>query len=301
MIRRGPLLAAAAFLTLLAGGCGDPDPQDGRSEAGAEAQLESGGGDRVRVVDHQGREVRLPAPPERVISLVPSATAILRELGAGDRLVARTDYDTAAALAHLPSVGGGLEPSMERLVSLDPEVVVRFRAESDPATPERLDRAGVPHVAVRPDGLDDVGEMVAMMGELAGEPQEARRLWNHIQEELEAVAGDAPEERPRVVFLLGGNPPLAAGPRTFLGELLEVAGAVNAFRDLDELYPPVSLEELSAREVDRVLAPEDADVPDLPPSLEVTRVPGWVQQPGPWMARAAGELAQAIHRQEEAR
>src|SRR5439155_12135950 len=69
-----------------------------------------------------GLEARRPA--ERIVSLVPSVTEILVALGAGDRLVARTEYDTDPTLARLPSVGGGLNPSLERLTVLRPDLVV---------------------------------------------------------------------------------------------------------------------------------------------------------------------------------
>lgn len=280
------LVAGMVLLGACQGPNGDRDESSSREEAG---------GDSVEVRDHQGRQVTLPAPPRRIISLVPSATAVLDSLGARDRLVARTDYDTAGALAHLPSVGGGLEPSMERVVSLTPQVVVRFDAESDPDTPARLDRARIPHVAVRPDGLGEIEEMVAMMGDLLARPDAARQLWGEMETGLEEVARNTPEHRPRVAFLLGGDPPLAAGPRTFLGELLEVAGARNVFQDLEDLYPPISVEELAARDIDRVLYPEGSALPELPPELEVSSVPGWVQQPGPRVAQAARELARAVH------
>lgn len=309
-LRGRTLLRAALPALLLAAACGGPEDDGdaggegpgGRPGAGPDPSPAEDAGEAagaVAVVDQQGRSLRLPEPPERLVSLVPSATDLLRELGAEDRLVGRTDFDTASALAELPSVGGGLEPDMERLVALEPDLVVRFDAESDPRTPARLDDAGVPHVAVRPDGVSDIEEMVLLLGTVAGRPERAHRLWEEIRADLDAVRTSAPEgQAPRVAFLLGDDPPMAAGPATFLDDLLEVAGARNVFDDLEQLYPPVSREELAAREIDRVLAVEDARLPDLPDGLEVVRVPGWVQQPGPRLAEAAAELARAVHREE---
>ena len=280
--------AVAAVAALLLVACGE----------GGDAGNGSADSHAVSLVDHQGRTVELAHPPERIVSLVPSATATLERLGARDRLVARTDYDTAQALEHLPSVGGGLEPSMERLIAQEPDVVVRFLAESDPETPTRLSHAGIPHVAVRPDRVDDIEAMVELLGQLVDEPQGAQELWGKIQDGLSEVAEKAPQEPPTVAFLLGGDPPLVAGPNTFLDDLLTVAGARNAFDDLDDLYPPVSVEELHARPLDRVIAPDAARLPDLPSDVDVARVPGWVQQPGPRLPEAARELARAIHGEE---
>ena len=75
--------------------------------------------------------------PTRIVSLVPSATRTLQALQVADLLVGRTDYDTMGGIGHLPSVGGGLDPNPEALLLLDPDLVIRFDGQADPATPDR--------------------------------------------------------------------------------------------------------------------------------------------------------------------
>ena len=216
----------------------------------------------IRFVDDAGSEVELARPPVRILSLVPSATEILVALGQGARLIGRTDYDTHPPVAHLPSVGGGLRPSIESVISLDPDVVVRFRAESDPVTPRQLDARGIAHVAIRPDRVEDILRIIHLLGSLVGEEARADSLRIAVERDVDAASREASSRRsPRVVLLLGGDPPTIAGPATFLGELLEAAGARNTFHDLGQLYAPISLEEILVREPDLILAPEATPVP----------------------------------------
>lgn len=285
----------AGFLTV---SCGESAPNDGASGGSGTPPSEAAvpGWDTVRLRDASGREHVLAHPPRRILSLVPSATRILRELGAGERLVGRTDWDTAQALADLPSVGGGLRPSLERLVDVDPDLVIRFEGESDRTTPERLDDLGIRHFAIRPDGIDDVRTIVRQLGALVGRPRSADSLLTAMDRELDEIrARVRGRPRPSVVYLLGGAPPMVAGPGTFIDQLVEIAGGRNAFSDLDRRYAPVSPEELAARPIDVVLYPQGASPPARVGEAEPHAVSSLVETPGPDLARAARELARILH------
>ncbi len=250
----------------------------------------------VAVVDQAGRAIDARHPPERILSLVPSATEVLLALGEVDRLVGRTDFDTAAAIRALPSVGGGQEPNLEALVALDPDVVIRFAGTADPRTPLRLDALGIPHFAVRPERIEEVRSMIQDLGRLTHRESAADSLlaviYRTIATVRESVAG-----RPRrhVAFLLDGTPAWAAGPDTFAGELIEIAGGRNVFDDLDRPWAPVSAEELVARRIDIVLTPEGSRPGGVPDGLAIRSVSALTQLPGPRLGQAAQEIARAIH------
>lgn len=244
------------------------------------AREEFGGSRAIRFVDDAGVEIELPRPPQRILSLVPSATEILVALGQETRFVGRTDYDTEPALAHLPSVGRGLRPSLERVVALDVDVVVRFRAESDPVTPRQLDASGIPHVAIRPDRVEDIRRIIGLLGSMVGREARADSLRARMDQDLAAASAEASRRGSFRVALLGGDPPTVAGPRTFLSELLRAAGAENAFSDLQELYAPISPEEVLRRDVDLVLAPEATPIPASLRHMDVRRIPLHVLTPG---------------------
>ena len=176
------------------------------------------------------------------------ATEALLAMGRASHLVGRTDYDRLPELTDLPSVGGGLQPNLEILVSLDLDLVIRFAGESDLATAERLTELGIAHFAVQPDGIDDVLGIIGDLGRITGAADAADAMLREIRDTLDEVArrvATFPELR--VAYLLGGDPPWVAGPGTYIDELMTVAGGKNVFDDLGPLYAPVSMESLLDR------------------------------------------------------
>jgi ABC-type Fe3+-hydroxamate transport system substrate-binding protein len=270
---------------------GEPGAGSGSAGTGAPAFP-------VTVGDVAGRVLSFEAPPGRIVSLVPSATRTLEALGARDLLVGRTAYDTSASLSHLPSVGEGLQPSLEALLALLPDLVVRYAGASDRVTPIRLDERGVRHLAVRPDRMEDVRSLIRDLGAVTGRGHQADSLLAHMdavfREIRKRVAG-----RPavRVAYLLGGNPPWVAGPGTFIHELLSAAGGENSFADLEVPYGPVSPEELLVRNIELILAPEGEELSLPPSSPPVVRVSPDMELPGPDLARVAWDLAVILHPQ----
>jgi iron complex transport system substrate-binding protein len=199
-------------------------------------------------------------------------------------------------MAHLPSVGGGLNPSLEAMVALRPDLVIRFAGDSDPTTPLRMDELGIPHLAIRPDGVQDILGIIRTLGVVTGREAAADSLRAHMDATLAEIRSRIRGRRPvRVAYLLGGTPPWVAGPGSYIGELLELAGGVNVFSDLSTLYGPVSVEAFLVREIDLILAPEGKEL-ELPAGgMRVTRVPPSVEIPGPGLAESAWTLAGILH------
>ncbi|MDZ7778606.1 MAG: helical backbone metal receptor [Gemmatimonadota bacterium] len=251
----------------------------------------------IEVRDASGRTVRLADPATRVISLVPSATLTLRAIGAADHLVGRTDFDEGVGLDSLPSVGAGLEPSLEAIVSLRPDLVVRFAGDQDRRTPSRLDDLGIPHLAVRPDRIEDVLASIDMLGRVTGRSAAADSLVDQIRADLDRV-GELVASRPplEVAYVLGGTPPWVAGPGTYIHELIELAGGENVFADLDNLYQAVSPEEIRSRAIDVVLV-SGTDVFDrtLAPDARIETVDESLEIPGPSLASSARRMAELLH------
>lgn len=295
--RRPPLfLALAALLTA----CAEP-----RAAAAPVVTATS-----YTVIDDIGRELHFSRPPTRLISLIPATTEAIQALGAADRLIARTDFDSDPTLAHLPSVGPGLTPSVEWLVSLRPELVIAWPDAPDRGIAAQLAGLGIPVYAARIESLDDVASTIRRLGAaLALEPA-ADSLVHEIHAGLDevrrAVAG---RERPVVFYVVGHEPPMTIGSGTFIHELIELAGGRNAFSDLHG-WPVVSLEEALRRRPDIVILPqgEGNTTPE-----RLARAAGWrefdavrngavhtvdaefVHRPGPRIAAIARHLAGLIH------
>jgi iron complex transport system substrate-binding protein len=291
---RARLLSGPALLLLfisLASGCGE----DGVPAVEDAPSMSPEG--EVVVTDQAGHTLRLLEPPTRIISLVPAATGVILALDEGERLVGRTDYDEQRELEPLPSVGGGLHPSLERLISLEPDLVIRFEGDQDRATPETLDRIGIAHLAVRPDRIQDIRDMVRILATTLDRDGRGEALLRQMEHELDEVRDRVRDEpRPQVVFILGGDPPWLVGPETFLHELLEIAGGDNAMADLGgPLYAPVSVEEIAQREVDVILVMEGARVPSALQQLPMVRVPDGVQSPGVGLGESARGISRLLH------
>lgn len=289
-----PFTGARRLATLALGLClvacggrdrSSPDAVDGVSSDSA-----------IVLVDASGTRHVLEGPARRVVSLVPSATETLRAIGAEEVLVGRTDFDAPWADS-LPSVGGGLEPSLEALLALRPDAVIRFGGEQDPRTPARLDQLGIRHVAVRPVALDDVYETNRIIGRLIGRTAAADSLSGAIRAGLAGVAEAASAlPRKRFVYLLGGSPPWVSGPDTYISEILELVGGDNVFDDLDAPYSAVSPEELRSREVDVVLVSAAGSFDEsLTPDARIEVVGDALQVPGPDVAEEARAMAEAVH------
>lgn len=276
--------------------CGPADgsadrPEDGAAPDTSAAATSTAGA--VTLTDADGRRVHLARPAARVISLVPSATQILAALGAAGLVVARTDHDTVSWAQVLPSVGGGLQPSLEAVVAARPDLVVRFAGPQDTRTPAALDELGIPHVGIRPDRIADALDAVRLLGEATGRGAAADSLVRRLQAELDSVRAATAGLPPlRVAYVLGGDPPWVAGPGTYIQELLEIAGGENAFADLGSLYAAVSVEEFLARDIDLILTPAagrlDARVTA---GLRVVEVGDALEFPGPGVAEAARTVA----------
>ena len=250
----------------------------------------------IEITDITGRTLLLDALPRRIISLVPSASEILLSLGAVDRMVGRTDFDTAAAVSHLPSVGGGLNPNLEAILAMEPDLVIRFAGDSDSATRRHLDRMGVPYFTIRPDGIQDVRQIISDLGALTGHLGFADTLLARMDAALSDIRTRVrARARPRVAYLLGGSPPWVAGGGSYIEELIDVAGGENVFSDLDGLFGPVNVELFLVREMDVLLAAEGTDVSIPRTDVPLRRVSPGVEIPGPHLADAALEVARILH------
>ncbi|MCW8207362.1 ABC transporter substrate-binding protein [Verminephrobacter aporrectodeae subsp. tuberculatae] len=183
----------------------------------------------VHVGDDRGRVLRLPRAPQRVVSLLPSLTESVCALGQCQRLVG-VDRDSnwpEAETGRLPKLGGGIDPSIEAIVALRPDVVLLARSSG---ASERLEALGLNVVALEPKTHADVHRVLAVIGDLLGVPraQGADRLWRAIDAGVRAAAQALPPgaRNARVYFEVSRGP-YAAGAASFIGESLARLGARN--------------------------------------------------------------------------
>jgi iron complex transport system substrate-binding protein len=179
----------------------------------------------AEVVDDRGFRTSLPNPPQRIVSLLPSLTESICELGYCQRLVGVDRYSNfPASVQSLPQLGGGLDPNIEAIVALKPDVVVM--AASSRAG-ERLRALGLRVVALEPKTHADVQRVLRKLGQLLDAPH-VDQIWRAIDAGVSAAAQSLPASArgPRVYFEV--NPgPYGAGEASFIGETLSRLGAKN--------------------------------------------------------------------------
>ncbi len=201
------------------------------------------------VTDQTGRRMTLGAPPRRIVSLVPSVTEDLFAIGAQDALAGVTDFcDYPPAARRKPSVGGMLDPSLETLVALKPDLVVATTAGNREETYTALERLRIPVYLVNPTRLSDVLDLIRRLGALTGRESTADRLTASLEARIEAVSLRVHGlPRPRVLYVLWPEPLIVPGRGSLVSELLTLAGGDSVTADAGEGYPRFSLEAAVAR------------------------------------------------------
>jgi len=301
MSRRKPLFLLVAALLA---GCGGDDGGRRSGENSSSAAIAASTSEQTRaaaatntLIDAAGVVHVFEQPARRIVSLVPSATATLRAIGADVHLVGRTDFDTDAWVAAVPSVGGGLDPNLETLLALQPDLVIRFEGEQDPRTPARLDEFGIRHVGVRPVSLEDIYLTNEIVGVATGLPSRADSLSTAIRTGLQQLAESvAALPRLDIAYVLGGSPPWVAGPDTYITDVVSIAGGDNVFVDLGRPYASISPEELRTRKIDVVLvSSEGAFDENLVPGARIVVIGEALEMPGPDVVEAAWRVAELLH------
>lgn len=177
------------------------------------------------VTDDRGQVMHFEQSPQRIVSLLPSLAETVCELGACDRLVGVDRYTNwPESVRRLPTVGGGLDPNIEQIVALRPDVVLM--ATSSRAG-DRLRSLGVKVLALEPKTHADVQRVMLKIGQLLDVP-DAQRIWRHIDAAVMAAAQSVPAEvrGTRVYFEVNAGP-YAAGRSSFIGETLARLGVEN--------------------------------------------------------------------------
>lgn len=263
------------------------------------------------VVDETGRTVRVPQPVERIVSLAPNLTETVYALGLQDRLVGDTDYcDYPAEAQKKPKVGGTINPSIEEVAALRPDVVLmasinRFE------TVRALDDLNIPVYATDPHNVQDILTSTRKLAEILGVPQNGVDLASDLQQrlnDLQQRLGELPARR--VLFVVWTEPLITIGKNTFIADALRKAGAVSIVETAQD-WPQVSLEEIVRLQPEFLVftVQNDEKAPDL---LALSARPGWrsleavrnhrfvlvsdaVNRPAPRIVSAIEEMARQLH------
>lgn len=282
---------AAAFALLLATGC-------------ALAQL--------TVRDDRGATVALARPAERIVSLAPHATELLFAAGAGARVVGAVDWsDFPPEARAIPRVGSYVQPDLERIVALRPDLVVAWYSGNEPRVVERLRGLGYPVYVSELRELEQVPAAIERLGRLAGTEAAAGRAAAQFRERRdrlrERYAGAAPVG---VFYQIWDKPLMTVNGEHLISRVMELCGGRNVFADLPTLTPHLNVERVIVANPQAIVAsgmgearPDWVDNWRRWPELTAVRnghlffVPSdFLQRPTPRVLDGAQMLCEALDR-----
>ncbi len=199
--------------------------------------------------DMLGREVTLAGPPTRIVSLVPSVTESAFALGGEARIIGVSDFcDWPPAARAKPRVGGMVNPSLETLVALKPDLVVGTDEGNREETFVQLQRLGIPVYIVHAHRISEMYDLIARVGALTGRRDAVGPLVAGIQRRIDAVrAAVKARPAPRVLYVLWPDPLLVPGRDSHLTEMIELAGGRSITGGEPVSYVRFSIEAAVAR------------------------------------------------------
>lgn len=229
--RFAPLLSSVLILAMalvLAGACAAPEGEPGPNATSSTA---------FTITDSLGKTFSFDQPVDSIISLAPSNTEIVFAVGAGDKLIGRTDYDNyPPEAASIESVGSFWSPNKETVVIMNPDAILATGAHDQSGDTAWLEEKGLEVITLDPLTLSDVQEIITLVGTLTGNVAEAGELVADMQSRIDFVAdrtaGLSDSQKPRVLHVTWHDPLWTAGKDTFIDALIDIAGGVNIFDDI---------------------------------------------------------------------
>jgi iron complex transport system substrate-binding protein len=209
------------------------------------------------VVDEAGRTVRVPVSPSRIVSLAPSLTETVYALGLQDHLVGDTDFcDYPLDAQKKTKVGGGIDPNLEVIASLHPDLVLVTNSFNRLETVRALDTLGIPSYDLDPHTVDEIVISTEKLADVLGVPDAGRNLAVDLQNRLASVQARLASLPPtRVLFVVWTDPLMSVGKGTFVADALRKAGA-NSIVESSKDWPQMNLEEVVRLQPDFLVFPE---------------------------------------------
>lgn len=212
--------------------------------------------------DEIGRKVSVNPSPSRIISLAPGITETLYALGLANKIVGVTTFcDWPQEARRKERVGGFTNPSIEKIVSLKPDLILATADGNRKETVLQLERLGLPVYVINPADTEGILESILRVGEVADQMPAAKSLVAALRKRLNNIDAQIKNKnKPLVFFQIGLEPVISAGAGTLINEAMERAGAVNVAGQSAARYPRYSAEGIAAARPDIILiAPMSGD------------------------------------------
>jgi iron complex transport system substrate-binding protein len=257
--------------------------------------------------------VRIPQPVQRIVSLAPSLTETIYALGLQDRLVGDTDFcDYPPDAQKKPKVGGAINPSLEQIVALRPDLVLVTKSLNLLETVHALDSLGISSYGTDPHTVQDIISSTQRLAEVLGVPGVGSTLSADLERHLADLRqhlNEVPSRR--VLFIVWSDPLISVGKGTFIADALRLAGATSIV-DSAQDWPHMSLEEVVRLQPDFLVFAETHSDSGKNQFDVIAERPGWrgldavrnrrfavisdaVNRPAPRIVSAIEDLARQLH------
>ena len=234
----------------------------------------------------------------RVVSLAPSLTEIVVELNAEDLLVGVLDAgERPAQIAALPSVGRYGQLQMERLLSLQPDLLLLWPGRVSLAQRDQLQRLNIPTFTAEPHTLDELADQIEQIGERLGRAERGRQVGAQLRQRLTELRERYRRDTPiRVFYQVWDSPLYTVGGGQIISDALTVCGARNVFADLGQPAPQVSLEAVLQRNPEVILASDARLLKAWSawPELDAVKTRHLLAVPDKGLERASGQMLGAV-------
>ena len=268
-----------------------------------------------QVTDETGRSVRIAQPVRRLVSLAPSVTETVYALGLQDLLVGDTDYCDYPPEARLKAkVGGAINPSLEVIAALHPDLVLMSKSLNRLDTVHALDTLGIPVYGIDPHTVSDIVSSTERLAEILGAAEAGASLASDLTRRLaELDQRLRPFGRTPVLFVVWTEPLISIGRDTFIADALQHAGAVSIV-DSQQNWPQVNLEEIARLQPEFLVFAGSHSGGVISDLDALGSLPGWrllsavknrryaviseaVNRPAPRIVSAIEDLARQLHPQ----
>jgi len=195
--------------------------------------------------------------PQKIVSFAPAFTETLIDLGLRQRIVGvTTSSDYLKETKDIQKVGFYVQPSLEKIVSLKPDLVLVADYVGQESICKTLERLGIKVVVFRHRGVKGIFEMVEEIGRLCDKEKEAKILLKEMRKSIDEIRNRVKNlKRPRVYIEVGYNPLFTAGRGSHINDLIEIAGGENIAKEIDKPYPRISQEFVIQKDPEVIILP----------------------------------------------
>ena len=255
--------------------------------------------------EHEQSRFHVPEQPLRIITLIPSATELVFALGSGENVVARSQFsDFPAEVSELPSVGSGLALDVETILTHRPTLLIGSQIQTDLAEIEVLRQSGIEVLLLPDQSSADVQHAIITLGNRLDQEALAETINQRLLVGIQSIIQAAQNETPISTLVATGIDPIfAAGPESFIGELLPLIKSENVLTEGEWVQMDEESLITSAPEVIIVIGEESSENAwarfETVPAVINERIcyvdPNLAGRPGPRLHEGLREIYRCIH------